>query len=149
LLRLPLGRPDGLDETVALSQAVQGVVGLAHGADEAAQGVDVVLALDGTAVLVDLGDGDLNGGVVLGLDDAVGRRALPRDVAAKKNALSVLPYCVCLGRAIVRITAAPERRGVARSRDSGGRRGGRTGRQSRRGRSPLLRYGIGIWWWTG
>lgn len=40
----------------------------------------MVLALDGTAVLVNLGDGDLNRSVVLGLDDAVGGRALAGDV---------------------------------------------------------------------
>ena len=45
----------------------------------------MVLAGDLTAVLVDLGDGDLDGGVVLGLDDAVGGRALPGDVARKRK----------------------------------------------------------------
>lgn len=79
--RLSLTGPDALEEAVTLGQAVEGVVALAHGTDETAEGVDVVLAGDGTAVLVDLGDGDLDGSVVLGLDDAVGRRALPRDVA--------------------------------------------------------------------
>lgn len=33
------------------------------------------------AVLVNLGDGDLDGGVVVGLDDAVGGAALAGDVA--------------------------------------------------------------------
>lgn len=84
-IRLSLGAPDVLEEAVALGQAVEGVVALAHGADEAAEGVGLVLALDGTAVLVDLGDGDLDGAVVLGLDDAVGRRALPRDVATRRK----------------------------------------------------------------
>jgi hypothetical protein len=78
---LSLAAPDVLDEAIALGQAVQGIVGLAHGTDEAAEGVDVVLARDGTARLVNLGDGDLDGGVVLGLDDAVGGRALAGDVA--------------------------------------------------------------------
>lgn len=78
---LTLRRPDVLDETVALRQAVQSVVGLAHSANEAAEGVDVVLAGDGAARLVNLGDGDLDRGVVLGLDDAVGGRALAGDVA--------------------------------------------------------------------
>jgi hypothetical protein len=45
----------------------------------------VVLALDGTAVLVNLGDGELDGSVVLGLDDAVGGAALARDVTEKQN----------------------------------------------------------------
>lgn len=43
----------------------------------------MVLAGDGTARLVDLGNGDLDGGVVLGLDDAVGGRALAGDVAIR------------------------------------------------------------------
>ena len=77
---LPLGAPDVLEEAVALGEAVQGIVALTHGADEAGQGVDDVLALDGTAVLVDLGDGDLARTVVLGLDDAARRRALAGDV---------------------------------------------------------------------
>ena len=79
--RLSLGAPDVLEETVPLSESVHGVVALGHGADETGKGVDVVLAGDLTAVLVNLGDGDLDGGVVLGLDDAVGGRALPGDVA--------------------------------------------------------------------
>jgi hypothetical protein len=66
-----------------LGQAVHGVVALAHGADEAAEGVDLVVTLDGTAVLVDLCDGDLDGTVVLGLDDAVGGAALAGDVTVE------------------------------------------------------------------
>ena len=79
-LRLSAGAPHVLDETVALRQAVEGVVALAHGADEAAEGVGLVLA-GVPAVLVDLANGELDRGVVLGLDDAVGRRALAGDVA--------------------------------------------------------------------
>lgn len=78
---LSLAAPDVLDETVTLGQSVQGIVGLAHSADEATEGVDVVLARDGAAGLVNLGDRNLDGGVVLGLDDAVGGRALAGDVA--------------------------------------------------------------------
>lgn len=63
-----------------MREAVEGVVALTHGADETAEGVDLVVALDGAAVLVDLGDGDLDGTVVLGLDDAVGGAALAGDV---------------------------------------------------------------------
>lgn len=80
-LSLPLGRPDALHETVALGQAVESVVSLAHGANEAAEGVDVVLAVDLAAGLVNLGNGNLDGAVVLGLDDTVGGRALAGDVA--------------------------------------------------------------------
>lgn len=81
---LALGVPDGLEETIALGKAVEGVVRLAHGANEAGESVDDVLALDGTAVLVDLGDGDLARTVVLGLDDAARRRALAGDVTRRE-----------------------------------------------------------------
>lgn len=78
---LSLSAPDALDEAVTLGQSVQSIVGLAHGTDETAESVDVVLARDGAARLVNLGDGDLDGSVVLSLDDAVGGRALAGDVA--------------------------------------------------------------------
>lgn len=68
---LPRRRPDALEEAVALCEPVDAVVGLAHGADEARESVDLVLAGVAT-VLVDLSDADLDGGVVLGLDDASG-----------------------------------------------------------------------------
>lgn len=68
---LPRRRPDGLEEAVTLCEPVDAVVGLAHGADEAREGVNLVLAGVAT-VLVNLGDADLDGGVVLGLDDASG-----------------------------------------------------------------------------
>ncbi|KAI6769520.1 hypothetical protein HG530_004149 [Fusarium avenaceum] len=84
---LSLSAPDALDEAVALGQSVEGVVALAHGSDETAEGVDVVLALDSTAVLVNLGDGDLDRAVILGLDDAVGGAALAGDVTG--DAVSV------------------------------------------------------------
>jgi hypothetical protein len=77
---LALRAPDALQEPVALCEAVEGVVALAHGADEPGEGIGDVLALDGAAVLIDLGDGDLAGPVVLGLDDAARRRALAGDV---------------------------------------------------------------------
>ena len=80
--------PDALEEAIALCQSVQRIVALAHRSHEAAEGVDVVLALDGTAVLVDLGDRNLDRGVVLGLDDAVGSAALARDIP--KEGQSVL-----------------------------------------------------------
>ena len=51
----------------------------------------MVLALDGTAVLVDLGDGDLDGRMVLGLDDAVGGAALARDVTVWNRRLARVP----------------------------------------------------------
>ena len=76
--------PDVLEEAVPLGEAVHAVVALAHGADKAAKSVDLVLA-SVTAVLVNLGDGDLDRAVVLGLDDAVGRAALAGDVPAQRK----------------------------------------------------------------
>lgn len=77
---LSLGRPDVLEEAVTLSESVQSIVALTHGADETGESIDNVLTLDGPAVLIDLGDGDLARTVVLGLDDAARCRALAGDV---------------------------------------------------------------------
>ena len=73
--------PHVLEEAVALGEPVEGVVALAHRPDESAEGEDLVVALDGAAVVVHLGDRDLHRGVVLGLDDTVRGAALPGDVA--------------------------------------------------------------------
>jgi hypothetical protein len=54
-----------------LCEPVQAVVSLAHGADKAADGVGLDIA-GVAAVLVNLGDADLDGCVVLGPDDASG-----------------------------------------------------------------------------
>ena len=70
---LPGRAPDRLEEAVLLCEAVEAVVALAHGAHEAAKGVDLVLA-GVAAVLIDLSDAELDGGVVLGLDNASGSR---------------------------------------------------------------------------
>lgn len=79
---LPLagGSPDVLEVTVTLGQAVERVVTLAAGTDEAAESEGLVLAGVAT-VLVNLADGELDGGVVVGLDDAVGGAALAGHVA--------------------------------------------------------------------
>jgi hypothetical protein len=79
-LSLAASAPNVLQQTITLAQSVQGIVALAHGPYETAQGVDLVLA-GVSAVLVDLADGNLDRGVVLGLDDAVGGAALAWDVA--------------------------------------------------------------------
>lgn len=86
-LSLLLSAPDALQETITLCQPVEGVVALAHRADEAAEGVDLVLA-GVSAVLVDLSDGDLDGCVILGLDDAVGCAALAGDQTVEKTTLA-------------------------------------------------------------
>jgi hypothetical protein len=84
-----VGRPDSLQQPISLGKSVEGVIGLAHGADEAAKSVRDVLAWDGASGLVDLADGDLDGGVVVGLDDAVGGRALAS--VAKKPLSAQVP----------------------------------------------------------
>jgi hypothetical protein len=99
--RLPLaaGGPDVADVAITLAEAVQGVIALATGTDEAAESIALVLAGVAT-VLVDLADGDLDGGVVVGLDDAVGGAALAGDVAVGKErerlVLCVLQYSMLL-----------------------------------------------------
>ena len=121
--------PDTLEVTVPLGEAVHAVVALAHGADEAAKSVDLVLA-SVTAVLVNLGDGDLDRAVVLGLDDAVGRAALAGDVPAQEKpqvSINAL-FLASLGLFGARWADA----GVSAAFG-----GALTGRQARRGRSPF------------
>lgn len=76
-----------MEIAIALEDPVDGVVGLTLGPDEAAEGVHLGLA-GVAAVLVDLGDGELDRGVILGLDQAVGRRALARDVTVMIEVVS-------------------------------------------------------------
>lgn len=78
--------PDALEETVTLGKAVERVVALAAGANEAAQGVLDGLAGVATRV-VNLADRDLDGSVVHSLDDAVGGTALAGDVTKRASAL--------------------------------------------------------------
>ena len=51
----------------------------------------MVFALDSSAVLVHLSNGDLDRGVVLCFDDAVGSAALSRDVATPELVALLLP----------------------------------------------------------
>jgi hypothetical protein len=81
-LSLLASAPDVLQQTITLCQTVEGIVALAHGADETRESVDLVLA-GVSAVLIDLSNGDLDGSVVLGLDDAVGCAALAWDEAVE------------------------------------------------------------------
>lgn len=83
---LPLAgsSPDVLEVTVTLGQTVEGVVTLTAGTDEAAESEGLVLAGVAT-VLVNLADGELDGGVVVGLDDAVGGAALAGHVAVEES----------------------------------------------------------------
>lgn len=83
-LSLGLTTPDVLQQTITLSQSVQGVVTLAHSSDETAESINLVLA-GSASVLVNLCDGDLDGSVVLGLDDTVGGAALTWNVTEELN----------------------------------------------------------------
>lgn len=91
-LPLAASGPDVLEVAVALGKAVEGVVALAAGTDETAEGVGLVLA-GVAAVLVNLADGDLDRGVVVGLDDAVGGAALAGHVAVGEMLVSVQFRC--------------------------------------------------------
>lgn len=75
------GAPHLLQETGLLCQPVQRVVCLAHRPYEAAESEGGVVAGDGASISRDVGDGDLDGAVVIGADEAVGCAALARDVA--------------------------------------------------------------------
>lgn len=73
--------------TLLLGETVERVVTLTELADEARQGEDGGLAGDHAAVGVDVSDGDLDGSVVLGLDDAASGGALSGDVKVNKVSL--------------------------------------------------------------
>jgi hypothetical protein len=77
---LSLSTPDTLQISIALRKTVKRVVGLAASAHKSAERIDAVLA-GVAAVLVNVADGDLHGGVVVGFDDAVGSAAFAGDVA--------------------------------------------------------------------
>lgn len=79
--RLSACAPDVLQESIPLSQTVQAVITLTHSSYESRESIDLVFA-GVSAVLVNLSDADLNGSVVLGLDDTVGGTALAWDVAS-------------------------------------------------------------------
>lgn len=64
-----------------MRKAVKRVVSLAASAHKSAERIDAVLA-GVAAVLVNVADGDLHRGVVVGLDDAVGSAAFAGDVAS-------------------------------------------------------------------
>jgi len=70
-----------------LSKTVERVVALTHLSDEAGQGEDGGLAGDHATVGIDVSDGDLNGSVILSLDDAASGSALSGDVKVNKVSL--------------------------------------------------------------
>lgn len=69
------------------SEPVQRVVALSCPADESRHGEDGRGSLDHSSILVDVGDGNLDGSVVLGLDDAAGSGALSWDVEVDEVSL--------------------------------------------------------------
>jgi hypothetical protein len=90
-LSLAAGAPDALEVAVTLGEAIQGVVTLTTSTDEAAQSICLVLT-GVPAVLVNLSDRDLDGRVVVGLDDTVGGAALAGDVEINDLSLFVLHF---------------------------------------------------------
>jgi hypothetical protein len=94
---LPRRAPDALEEAILLCEPVEAVVALAHGAHEAAEGVDLIVA-GVAAVLVNLADADLDGGVVLGLDDASGGRLEGISIAIGSSFGSSKHSRICGGR---------------------------------------------------
>jgi hypothetical protein len=88
-LSLKTSTPYVLQQTISLCQSVQGIVALAHRSYEAAEGIHLALACE-SAILVNLSDGDLDGGVVFSFDDAVGCAALARDVTEDKRSVRII-----------------------------------------------------------
>lgn len=79
---LTRGGPDVLQQAILLRKPIQGVVALAHWPNETAQRIgDILTSI--AAGLVNLSNGDLNGRVILGFDDAVGGTALTRNIAIR------------------------------------------------------------------
>ena len=73
-------RPDVLQQTVVLSQSVQRVVRFTSSSDVTGQSVSDVFTWDSSTFFINLSDVDLNGSVILGLDNAVSSRTLSWNV---------------------------------------------------------------------
>lgn len=87
-LSLATPTPHPLQQPIPLRQPIQTIIALAHRADKAAEGIDLVLARV-PAILVDFADGDLHAGVVFGFDDAVRGAAFAGDIAGKSGVSGV------------------------------------------------------------
>lgn len=87
-LSLATPTPHSLQQPIPLRQPIQTIIALAHRADKAAEGIDLVLARV-PAILVDFADGDLHAGVVFGFDDAVRGAAFAGDIAGKSGVSGV------------------------------------------------------------
>merc|ERR550539_1896170 len=68
------------DDPVLFGQPVDTIVRLPHAADGATDGVRLVSAGHSARLRIHIGDVNLDGSVVLCRNDAVRRRALPRDI---------------------------------------------------------------------
>lgn len=79
---LSLSTPNTLQISIALRKTVKRVIGLTTSAHKSAERINLVFA-GVAAVLVNVADGDLHGGVVVGFDDAVGCAAFAGDVAVQ------------------------------------------------------------------
>lgn len=73
-------RPDVLEQTVSLGQSVQRVVSLTTGSNVTGKSVGGEGVWNSTALLVNVDNVELDGSVVLSLDDSVGGRALSWNV---------------------------------------------------------------------
>lgn len=91
-LSLGLTAPDVLQQTITLGQSVQRIITLSHSSDETAESINLVLA-GSASILINLCDGDLNGSVVLGLDDTVGCAAFTWNVKINEFSLVVFHFC--------------------------------------------------------
>lgn len=91
ILALSCSRPNVLQQSIPLSKSVERIISLSTRPDETTESIGDVFA-GGTAVLVDLGDRDLDGCVVLGFDDTVGGRALAWDVEVDELSLIVFHF---------------------------------------------------------
>ena len=81
-------------ETVLGGKLVESVVRKASGAEETVEDVLSVLASE-VAVLVELGDDDLDSSVVTSLNESVGGRALAGDVEVDVDTFGVLHLETC------------------------------------------------------
>lgn len=87
---------DVLEVTILGDKAVKGVIALGVGANEAGEGVGGELTGE-VAGGINIANVDLDGGVVLGGNDAVGGRALAGDVKVNELARIVLHWKYLLG----------------------------------------------------
>lgn len=71
-------------------KTVERVVGFTGSTDGTRDGIGLGLALDDSSVGINIGNVDLDGSMILGIDESAGSRALSRDVQVNDDALVVL-----------------------------------------------------------